>query len=100
MDAVIVQKLLPKLHGSRPRLEGLLWALAYACGGSRTNLDDAAFLALCQEAGKAQEETKFGPEAVKKALGGAPARYPLSFDKVLRMWDKLVRDQFVTFAEA
>lgn len=100
MDAIIVQKLLPKLHGSRPRLEGLLWALAYACGGSRANLDDTAFLALCQEAGKAQEETKFGPEAVKKALGGAPPRYPLSFDKVLRMWDKLVRDQFVTFAEA
>ncbi len=100
MDAVIVQKLLPKLHGSRPRLEGLLWALAYACGGSRANLDDTAFLALCQEAGKAQEETKFGPEAVKKALGGAPPRYQLSFDKVLRMWDKLVRDQFVTFAEA
>jgi len=30
----------------------------------------------------------------------AAARYPLSFDKVMRMWRKLVRDQFVTFAEA
>lgn len=35
MDAVIVQKFLPKLHGSRPKLEGLLWALAWACGAAR-----------------------------------------------------------------
>jgi len=35
MDAVIVQKFLPKLHGSRPKLEGLLWALAWACGADR-----------------------------------------------------------------
>lgn len=36
MDAVIVQKLLPKLHGSRTKLEGLLWSLAYACGAERS----------------------------------------------------------------
>jgi hypothetical protein len=57
-------------------------------------------LAQCREAGRAQEETKFGPEKVEGALAGQAARYPLSFDKVLRMWRKLVRDQFVTFAEA
>ena len=38
MDAVIVQKFLPKLHGSRPKLEGLLWALAWACGADRAGL--------------------------------------------------------------
>jgi hypothetical protein len=100
MDAVIVQKFLPKLHGSRPKLEGLLWALAWACGADRGGLAPAAFLAQCREAGRAQEETKFGPEKVEGALAGKAARYPLSFDKVLRMWRKLVRDQFVTFAEA
>jgi 5-methylcytosine-specific restriction protein B len=31
-DSIIVQKFLPKLHGSRSKLEGLLWALAWACG--------------------------------------------------------------------
>ena len=31
-DALIIQKFLPKLHGSRAKLEGLLWALAWACG--------------------------------------------------------------------
>ena len=100
MDAVIVQKMLPKLHGSRPQLEGLLWALAWACGGDRTGLDAPAFLSRCLEAGKAQEETKYSPEAVEKALAGGTAHYPLSFDKVMRMWRKLVRDQFVTFSEA
>jgi hypothetical protein len=100
MDAVIVQKFLPKLHGSRPKLEGLLWALAWACGASRAGLDASAFLAQCREAGRAQEETRFGPEIVVTALAGAAARYPLSFDKVMRMWRKLVRDQFVTFSEA
>ena len=29
-----------------------------------------------------------------------PSRYPMSFGKVLRMYRKLVRDQFLTFAEA
>lgn len=70
MDAIIVQKLLPKLHGSRPRLEGLLWALAWACGGDRAGLDGPAFLAHCREAGCAQEETKYGPEIVEKDAGG------------------------------
>lgn len=100
MDAVIVQKLLPKLHGSRPRLEGLLWAFAWACGGDRAGLDAPAFLTRCRAAGSAQDETKYGPETVERVLAGNPARYPLSFDKVMRMWRKLVRDQFVTFAEA
>lgn len=100
MDAIIVQKLLPKLHGSRPRLEGLLWALAWACGADRSGLDQAAMLARCHEAGLARDEINLGPEAVERALAGRIAHYPLSFDKVMRMWRKLVRDQFVTFSEA
>lgn len=100
MDAVIVQKFLPKLHGSRPKLEGLLWALAWACGGDRAGFDLPAFLAHCREAGTAQDETKYSPEVVEKAIAGKAVRYPLSFDKVMRMYRKLVRDQFVTFSEA
>jgi len=83
-------------------LEGLLWALAWACGAERTGKSNDDFLNECHEAGKAQDETKFGPEVLARALAGkqAKARYPLSFDKVLRMWRKLVRDQFASFAEA
>lgn len=100
MDAVIVQKLLPKLHGSRTKLEGLLWALGYACGADWGNMAAFEFQVACLEAGEAQNEGKYSPEAVHKALKGKDARYPLSFDKILRMHRKLVRDQFVTFAEA
>jgi 5-methylcytosine-specific restriction endonuclease McrBC GTP-binding regulatory subunit McrB len=106
MDAVIVQKLLPKLHGSRTKLEGLLWSLAYACGAERGG-DAEAFLAECRKAGKAEDEKTHSPESVYAALKGKDAvkpleaaRYKLSFDKILRMYRKLIRDQFVTFAEA
>ncbi len=107
MDAVIVQKLLPKLHGSRSTLEGLLWTLAWACGVERSERERADFVKQLQEASKAEDEGKYGPEVVWKALKGKnadePAKaayYPLSFDKVMRMWRKLIRDQFVSFAEA
>lgn len=83
MDAVIVQKLLPKLHGSRSKLEGLLEALAWLCADGSTHGDT-------------------DPEQVRKAVKetGTVPRYPLSFEKVMRMWEKLVREQFVSFAEA
>jgi 5-methylcytosine-specific restriction protein B len=106
-DAVIVQKLLPKLHGSRSKLEGLLWALAWACGAPRAPRDGLSFEEQTVEAGRSQDETKFGPEVVWSGLASrnalepsVAATYPLSFDKVIRMWRRLVRDQFVSFAEA
>lgn len=103
MDAVIVQKLLPKLHGSRSKLEGLLWALAWACAKNYSDAADATLVAASQ----AQDEANYGPEKLWADLAkqnaddpAKAARYPLSFAKVMRMWRKLVRDQFVTFAEA
>ena len=101
-DAVIVQKCLPKLHGSRSSLEGLLWALAWACGAERAGKKNEEFLNECRLAGQAQEEMKFGPEKIFADLAAkkTAARYPLSFEKVIRMWEKLKRDQFVSFAEA
>jgi hypothetical protein len=105
-DAIIVQKFLPKMHGSRSKLEGLLWALAWASGAERKERDGKNFTAQLREAGLAQDEAKYGPEVVwaelEKQNPADPAKaamYPLSYDKVMRMWRKLVRDQFVTFAE-
>lgn len=107
MDAVVVQKFLPKLHGSRSKLEGLLWALAWACGAEPIERGGKSFAAQIREAGQAQDDALYGPETLWETLSksnpdnpAAAARYPLSFDKVMRMWRKLVRDQFVTFAEA
>jgi 5-methylcytosine-specific restriction protein B len=107
MDAVIVQKFLPKLHGSRSKLEGLLWALAWACGPEGIDRDGKDFAEQLVEAGKAEDEGKYSPQVVWDALKAknadqpaAKALYPLSCDKVMRMWQKLVRDHFVSFAEA
>lgn len=107
MDAVVVQKFLPKLHGSRSKLEGLLWALAWACGAERIDRGGKSFAVQIREASQAQDDALYGPETLWETLAksnpddpSAAARYPLSFDKVMRMWRKLVRDQFVTFAEA
>jgi MoxR-like ATPase len=107
MDAVIVQKFLPKLHGSRSKLEGLLWVLAWACGAERIERDGKDFAKQLDEAGKAEDEGKYSPQVVWDVLRtknsdfpAKAARYPLSCDKVMRMWQKLVRDHFVSFAEA
>lgn len=96
-DAVIVQKFLPKLHGSRARLEGLLWALFWACAAPRGN-DRDDFRNQCLTAGRAEDETKYSPDAVSNTA--SERLYPLSADKVLRMWQRLTQDQFVSFAEA
>ena len=100
MDAVIVQKLLPKLHGSRSKLEGLLWALIQVCAAKRPD-DMIAFTKTCHEAGKADSEAlapKHFEAEFEKETPDVP--YPLSFNKLMRMHRKLVRDQFVTFSEA
>lgn len=105
MDAVVIQKILPKLHGSRAKLEGLLWALAWFCCVQRDAGQD--FAAQLVQAGKAEDDAQFGPDALWETLAqnnaadpAAAAIYPMSFAKVMRMWRRLVRDQFVTFTEA
>ena len=62
MDAVIVQKILPKLHGARSRLEGLLWALARVCSMKHQDRNES-FAEELRVAGMAQEEAAHGPEA-------------------------------------
>ena len=96
-DAVIVQKLLPKLHGSRARLEGLLWALSWACVMPRET-NSADFREQCLKAGKAEDESAYRPDNLHSPV--SESTYPLSADKILRMWHRLMQDQFVSFAEA
>ncbi len=70
-------------------------------------MEQEAFLKLCKDAGNAENEKTYSPEAMFEALklknSEKPleaARYKLSFDKILRIYRKLIRDQFVTFSEA
>jgi hypothetical protein len=75
-DSVIIQKFLPKLHGSRSQLEELLQELIIATISNENQ------------------------EWADEHLDYESPTYPLSFNKLCRMYRKLQRDQFVSFAEA
>ena len=73
LDAAIIQKLLPKLHGSRKKLEPVLaqlWKLCFT------------------------EEVHIARENVDKAI------YKESADKILRMYEAANTNGFTSFAEA
>lgn len=74
LDCAMVQKLLPKLHGSRKKLVPVLKALWGFCDAG-INLDDA--------------------EAVS-----SETKYPLTADKVLRMYRSALDNGFTSYSEA
>lgn len=78
IDAVIMQKLLPKLHGSQRKLEGALRTLGELCLKEGQNMDDYFVK------DKPVEQVK----------------YPLSLDKLVRMYKGVVNNGFVSYAEA
>lgn len=78
LDCAIVQKLLPKLHGSRKKLEPVLQALWKECFG-----DD-----------EKKETLSISREYV------ANAKFPLTADKIQRMYEAVYANGFTSFAEA
>ncbi len=74
VDAAIMQKLLPKVHGSRNKIEKILKDLARVC------LVD-----------NPKEPFASDPGDIK---------YPLSYDKLQRMYKRVVNDGFTSYAEA
>ena len=111
MDAQVVQKLLPKLHGSRKQLEAVLSALAALCFYGREGQGDAAGavgsqLQLKEKVAEVASLTEptLHPLA-RDDQGGylwpkSEAHYPLSYDKLLRMLRLLEENGFASFAEA
>lgn len=81
MDAAVTQKLLPKLHGSRRKLEKVLFKLGDLCYSGT--------------AGECEDLFK-KPESIDLDK----ARYPISFEKIVRMHKGLVDNGFTSFAEA
>ncbi len=112
MDAQILQKLLPKLHGSRNVLEPVLCTLATLCFAKRTwELEDegkefAHLKGLRAEAAKAarMEDESLDPLGLtpegKRTYPTVEAYYRLSFEKILRMLERLRANGFTSFAEA
>lgn len=76
VDASIMQKLLPKVHGSRNKIEKILKDLAKLC-----------FVENDKEPFQKDEK----PEDIK---------YPLSYEKLQRMHKRVISDGFTSYAEA
>lgn len=93
-DCTVVQKFLPKLHGSRAKLGPLLKKLWFLC--------------VTDEAGRGADTLKAAEESArstdKKAEPSAElptgAPYPRSAEKIFRMWRLLNENGFTSFAEA
>lgn len=87
LDAQILQKILPKLHGSRTRLAPLLGALATYCGSGNPTY--------------AMEHFSEGGNSPRRGLDDARniqnPRFEESYKKLERMIDVLVEEQFVSF---
>ena len=93
-DCVVFQKLLPKLHGSRAKLGLVLKKLWFLCVNDAAGRGSDA-LKAAEEAARSTDK-KAEPSVVVPA--GAP--YPLSAEKIGRMWRLLIENGFASFAEA
>lgn len=75
VDAAIMQKLLPKLHGSRNKIESIIKDIANLC------LSDP--------------DTNIFTDSMTETI-----KYPISYDKLQRMYKRVQADGFVSYAEA
>ncbi|MDO8331077.1 MAG: hypothetical protein Q7T36_11465 [Fluviicoccus sp.] len=93
-DCVIVQKFLPKLHGSRAKLGPLLkklWFLCVSDSHSRGSNPFQAAEASARSSDKNSDPSLAIPET---------APYKISAEKIARMWRLLNENGFASFAEA
>lgn len=92
IDCAIMQKLLPKVHGSRSKLNPVLTSLAKLCikNGRTDFLDkDDEFRKIFFIA-----EDKISDDNKGKII------YPISFDKIARMHKNAIDNGFTSYAEA
>jgi 5-methylcytosine-specific restriction protein B len=84
VDIAIMQKLLPKLHGSRRKLVPILTTLGQFCLTSHNErIEKEVFLS--------SDFTFKDKEVVK---------YPLSLEKLSRMYNGVIENGFASYAEA
>lgn len=84
LDIAIMQKLLPKLHGSRSKLVKILIALS----------------GLCLEGITKEEFEKKFDDYYKNGFDGLTIKYPISFEKLIRMYKNVLANGFTSYAEA
>jgi 5-methylcytosine-specific restriction protein B len=92
LDDEILQKILPRLHGSRNRLGPLLGALAcYLHTGDRDAAEKYFPTEGAELASKSIGDSEF------RAMVKASALFPRSFAKIKMMSEVLIEEQFVSF---
>ena len=84
LDIAIMQKLLPKLHGSRSKLVTILITLS----------------GLCVEGITKEEFEKKFDDLYKNDFNGITKKYPISFEKLIRMYKNVLANGFTSYAEA
>ncbi|MBK9732184.1 MAG: DUF3578 domain-containing protein [Chitinophagaceae bacterium] len=84
-DAAIMQKLLPKVHGSRKRLTPVLEVLGSLC---------------MTEKPKDGEKMEHFLNPPDEKDFSSRIKYPLSFEKIARMYRALLHNGFTSYAEA
>lgn len=85
IDAAVMQKLLPKVHGSRKKLEPILNTLGNLCLSSDGDAD--AIISNLEKS----------PDDIDKS---DKVRFKISLEKILRMKKRVIQDGFTSFAEA
>ena len=86
IDAAVVQKLLPKVHGSRKKLESVLNVLAGLC----LSADEDKLKNVISELEDAPETIDISEHV----------RFKISLEKILRMKKRVIQEGFTSFAEA
>ena len=81
-DAAIMQKLLPKVHGSRRKLEPILKTLGTLCLHDGEKIEDYI----------SKSEIDF--------TKNTKIKYPFSLEKIIRMYQSLISNGFTSYAEA
>lgn len=83
IDAAVVSKLLPKIHGSRRKLEQTLISLFKLC--------------ILNPEG---EDINDYVSRKKEVVGNDNLAHPVSLDKIVRMYRQIIQDGFTSFSEA
>lgn len=83
IDAAVVSKLLPKIHGSRRKLEQTLIAIFKLCLANSEGEDINDYVSR-----------------KKEIVGNENIALPVSLDKIVRMHRQVIQDGFTSFSEA
>lgn len=89
LDIAIMQKLLPKLHGSRSKLSKILPILGEFCVINKEKIKDNYFDKFIKD--EIDEKNINDDENIK---------YKISFEKICRMYKNAVENGFASYAEA